>query len=758
MAQRRFGPVRGAGVAVVELEGDKPVQAGALGWVGYAGILEKGPVGELIQCSNKSTFERKCGSYVPDSLLPDACLDFFKLAAGAGGIFLVRVTDGDEAQAQTTLFCRKVTRTPMGTLKAKNGGRWGGKESKFTDDLAAAGDLVETTLTTGITTWKKDEWKGGWVELSAVANKRYQIIGNTAAGVVTVAADATMKTDWGVGPSLRYYLYLENEEKALSYEIKDGVEKPDTEFGLFIYVDGTLALSYPNLSTDPTSSRYWVNLINNDDLNDQVAVVDLWTGAHAADVRPANHFGDIGTVTTTTLTAVIHEFNPAFTGDGNGTCALGTTDDAMVEQTITLTFSGPTTAAAVSDKFGDLGSVTVGTAFTPNNKWSPPFTLTAGATPWAALDVAKLVYKPFVADSLIDGYVYPDKVNAKREFYRIVDNTHKMITVAPGSDLTTSGAPGDDFMVVAALELSGGRDGIASLADSDFEQQAWNVLTSPFNRIAGKNMGLIKFASPGVTATSVQKAGVAYAAAKNHQYRYEVPSATVTEQSADAYVNDTLGRSDFAVIAFPSYGYVPDPEGGGEGKLKLVTLTGMIHGREARIAADYEGYHKAEAGVDATLPAVLKLTTGDAILDEEFLNPLGINIIKKKSGNFVIWGDRTLWTDPNWKWKHQREQMSFYEQVLIESFDWIVFAINDPIEEKRALSSLKSFFFPEWTKRALRGNTFEDAASIKIDSENNTDLTRASGDMFADVLLRLADTVERFVIRIGKQGIFESVS
>ena len=28
-------------------------------------------------------------------------------------------------------------------------------------------------------------------------------------------------------------------------------------------------------------------------------------------------------------------------------------------------------------------------------------------------------------------------------------------------------------------------------------------------------------------------------------------------------------------------------------------------------------------------------------------------------------------------WKHQREQMSYYENVMRENFDWIVFDIND---------------------------------------------------------------------------------
>ena len=313
----------------------------------------------------------------------------------------------------------------------------------------------------------------------------------------------------------------------------------------------------------------------------------------------------------------------------------------------------------------------------------------------------------------------------------------------------------DEFRVQAAMPMAGGRDGNADLTDADYNLQLYDTSSSPFNRIFGKNLGLVKFATPGITSTAIQKAGKAYAAAKNYQYRYEIPWGTNTEAAADTYINDTLGRSDYAVVSFPSRCKIADP--GGSERLVQKTMTGMIHGREARIAADWEGHHKAQAGQDAILPDVLELPTGDAVLDEEYLNPLGINVIKKVKGNFVLWGDRTLWITPEWKWKHQRELLSYYEHVLQESFDWIIFAINDPETDAQALTSLNSFFLPEYVKRAIRGDSFEDAAIIKVDGENNTDATRAAGDLYADIKLRLADTVERFNIRIGKQGIFESV-
>jgi hypothetical protein len=770
MATRRFGPTRGAGVAILEKEGGKQLTPGALGITGYATVLEKGDVGELIVALDDSTFFKKCGGVIPDSLGPDAALDFYDLANGAGGLLLVRVTDGNEQQSALTLYQRNAAiLSPMGTVQAKNGGRWGGKAKNATYDLDALGDLNETTLqlpAAVATDFATDEWKGGFIELNDVANTRYPITGNTAGGLITVATDQTMLADHSGGGDLRFYLVLESEGKALSVIIGDGEENGDTEFSLEVFVDGDQVNKYGSLHTDPLNNRYWVNIINNDTGNDEIVVTDLITGAHTAAQRPANHYGIIDTVTETVLTAEISDFSINSPGGGDPTFALGTTDDEMLRQKITITMTSATEGDVVSDRFGVLGTITLGILFDPDsggggalvNKWVPPFTVTVGGSPLTIADTLVINYKPFVVDALIGGVVYPDKPNAKRTFFRIIDNDHKSITVPSGSDLTAVAITTDEFLVEAARELADGRNGIADLTDADFEA-AWDTGSSLFNRTEGKNFGLVKFGTPGITSTAVQKAGKAYADAKNHQYRYEAPANVVTEAAVLDLVNDTLGRSEYAVISFPSFGSVtdPDPAAAREGRLKEISLMGAIHGREARIAQDFNGYHKAEAGIDATLDSVLSIPTGDAILNEEILNPAGVNVIKKVGGNFILWGDRTLHVDPAWRFKHQRELLSFYEHVLQESFDFIVFAINDPETERQALAALQGFFLPEFVKRALRGDTFQDAAIIKLDKEINTDATRATGDLFAQISLRLADTVERFNIQIGKQGIFDSV-
>ncbi len=278
---------------------------------------------------------------------------------------------------------------------------------------------------------------------------------------------------------------------------------------------------------------------------------------------------------------------------------------------------------------------------------------------------------------------------------------------------------------------------------------------SVIENLLNKNKGLVKIACPGITTTSIQKAGAALAERLNYQFRYEALSTITNENTAIEYVNDTLGRNDFAVMAFPSYGYITNPTGPGK---KLISLTGDIQGEEAKYARNYKGYHKAATDISAVLSRVLELPTGDTILNEEKLNPVGIQIIKIKSGNFIVWGDRTLAISGGIIWKHKRELLSYYEHVMQEGFDWIIFQINDPSTEGLARIAMRSFFRTEYNKNAIRGNSLEDAAIIKIDSEINTDADRAAGNMYAEVSLRLADTVERFIITISEQGIFEAIS
>jgi len=768
--QRRFGPTNAPGVVVIEQTPEKTIQPGQLGVVCYLGALEKGPIGSLISCPSKTSAIRKTGGLIPESLVPDSIKDFFDMGQGSGQLFAVRVTDGKEITASTTLKNRRTPRGDVVKIEAKSPGRWAGRKRIMAASVGALVDITETTLDTGYkpaVAIPENLWKDAKLRLAGVPGKEYTVVASNAANsttnlVFTVASDSTMSSDLAGGSdptNLKFEVDLKNEGRSIAVEVVDGELDPINEWGLNVYVSGDLTLKYPDLSMDPNAARYFVRVINDDGNNEEIKVTDLWSGSITPDVRPANYCGRSLTLTATVLTCLPGQYviNSPGGADGDiGTFVLGSdirAQQVVLECTDTTTPGSEVWSVKTSiNPKNDLPNGTTAVAYSWPNDLGLDFTITAGVTNWAVGDTITLELYPFVQDALINGVVVPNTAN-RRVKYTITQNTEASLTVRPSDDMTSGATAGDPYIVIAPQELEGGYDGLDAITDSRYTNLL-SPIDSPINSLFGKNVGLVKIATPGVTATAIQKAGLAYAEAKNYQFRVEVPPNIVDETAAEEYINDTIGRNDFGVCAFPSYGDIANPTGYG---FKQISLTGAIHGREALVARNYDGYHKAAAGTDVTLPAVLRLPTGDRTLNEEILNPQGIQVIKFKSGNVIIWGDRSLSTDPAWRFKHHRELMSYYENVLRENFDWIIFAINDPITQQIAFNALRAYFLPEYAKGALDRNVSLDAAlQIKLDKEINTPIERAAGNLNAQVGLKLADTVERFIITMNKLGIFET--
>ena len=757
MAQRRFGPTQGAGVAVIEKDAEKPIEPATLGVTAYFGIMERGPTDKLFLASKKTDYLARAGSYIPESLLPDAAFDFYSLGQGAGELWLKRITDGTERKSEFILKNRRFPHGEILKIIADNGGRWAGKANVIVDDYTA---VTQTTLSTG-KTLLKNEFKGALLRLAAVPGKSYKVLSNTTAGVFTFASDTTLVTDINGSVNLLYSIELTNDGKEVSVLVKEGELEPTTEFGLEVYDNGVLVKNYPDLSMDPDSPRYVVKTINDDGGNFWIKVQDLNTGSITADIRPANFHGKVKTVSALNLTADIHELLKVLIATATvvPTTTAVTYGGSIKKDRLVLTCLTPGPAATfsvVSDLQGALPTLTEGTPYVIN-EYSLNFTLGhTGAGEYTAGDIVHLYTDPFPVNGFAGFTVIPDYINNRRTKFVIASNTASSITVKAGSDMTTVAAVADEFLVQFPQGLRKGYDGIEDVVDSTYTL-AMDPGTTQLKSLFGKNKGLVKVAAPGVTSTAVQKAGLALAEAMNYQYRVEIPSNIVTEQTAEEYINSTIGRNDFGKVHFPSYAFVTNPLGAGN---KLVSLTGAIHGREAKIARDFQGYHKVAGGIDVTLPNVIKLPVGleDKVLNEEFLNPVGINVIKFYKGNAILWGARTIAIDPAFKFVQHREQLSYYENIFRENFDYIIFAINDTAAQERLKASFIAFFQPEFAKGAIRGNTFDDAVRIKIDDENNTDLTRAAGDLNAEVTVRLADTVERFIITIGKAGIFENLA
>lgn len=769
---RRYGPSLGAGTVIVEKPPEPGIFPSPFGTTAWVGILEKGPTDELIDTLSKTDFVRQTGSRLPASYVPDCGEDFWRAGQGAGRLFLIRVTDGTGRKSTLTFKSRETNGVGFGRWRdvvqvdGKSVGRWAGAFNRKIGEITGAGDLTETTIDTGLTL-KEDEFAGGWLYMTELSGQAWRIVGNTTAGIVTLYPDSTLATDFGSGTDLEFELWKNDldtygNNKNVAVLFKDGARDPGAEWGLEVYWNGQLVTDQPDLSSDPDSSVYYLDVLNKLASNYEVEVADLFVGQITANVRPANHFGKIPTGGLASLVMGI-EWYQAYndsgnTGDGSvGTIIAGT---KVQKDVLTLTCTDNSTpgsevwsvASAVQDR--TFANATTAVPYTKVNEYSIGFTISAGGTPWIVTDKIYIVIEPLVTDEAIGGKVFYDYGTDSRAYLNIVDNDETSVTVRTGNDLTVLTSEGNQYKLDYKQKLWGGYDGHAGVTDADYET-ALDPGTCLFNRLKDRRLGLIKYAAPGVDSSVVQTALRSYAGGNNGVTRVQIPAANDTEQSAVAYIEDTLGRYDFQEVIFPSWYDKSNPDGSG---LKRVPLTGAVQGMEALFARTNQGYHKAAAGTAAILDMVRDLPTKDKVLDQEDLNPKGIQICLKKEGNFVIWGDRIPATSGAIVWKHKREQLSHYGRVLQENFDWVIFAINDESERPNLISALRSFFVPEWRpKKALRGNSFNDAAKIRIDDANNTDATMAQGDLNAEIVLRLADTVERFIITIGQAGIFEEV-
>lgn len=334
---------------------------------------------------------------------------------------------------------------------------------------------------------------------------------------------------------------------------------------------------------------------------------------------------------------------------------------------------------------------------------------------------------------------------------------HDAYTVLGLTAATTYGAEGTEFEVQWPQALSDGFDG-GTPADADYTA-ALAVGNGPLKALEEEGLGFIKVVMPGKETTAVQKMLHATCEALNYGCHTSVPAATVLEADVLVYINSTIGRNDFSAVYWPSWVYVQDPD---KPELeRLIPNCGMVLGRDAKYARDLGHYIRPAAGLDATLPRITRLpTTGtngkDRTLNHEILNPAGVNILRRKKGNYVVWGGRAIAKSTNWNFFTQRAQMSHYEWTMRDSMDWTIFETNDSKLWKQLLSVLKVFFAAEWAKGAIRGDTLDEAVIIKVDDENNTDATISAGDLNVEIAPKLGNYVERAIFTMNKQGIFES--
>jgi len=183
-------------------------------------------------------------------------------------------------------------------------------------------------------------------------------------------------------------------------------------------------------------------------------------------------------------------------------------------------------------------------------------------------------------------------------------------------------------------------------------------------------------------------------------------------------------NTKFGAIYYPWF-FATDPI---TGKRKLVPPSGAVAGSYAE-SDGRVGVHKAPAGTeDGFLNSAVEVERAITKGEQDTLNPEGVNVIRKfPDAGIVIWGARTVSSDPEWKYVNVRRLFNFLEESILKGTQGLVFEPNDPSLWKRIIRDVSAFLKVQWMEGKIIGNKQEQAFFVKCDEETNTPETMALG-------------------------------
>ncbi len=167
------------------------------------------------------------------------------------------------------------------------------------------------------------------------------------------------------------------------------------------------------------------------------------------------------------------------------------------------------------------------------------------------------------------------------------------------------------------------------------------------------------------------------------------------------------------------------------------------------------GVWKAPAGVETALLGVSGLTQDIGEGDQDQLNPLGVNCIRKLPGfGPVIWGTRTLATkaDPEWRYVPIRRTAIMIEQSIYNGIQWAVFEPNNNNLWASLRANIGSFMDGLFRSGAFQGEKSSDAYFVRCglgDTMTQDDIDR--GQVIVIVGFAPLKPAEFVIVRIQQK-------
>ena len=253
-------------------------------------------------------------------------------------------------------------------------------------------------------------------------------------------------------------------------------------------------------------------------------------------------------------------------------------------------------------------------------------------------------------------------------------------------------------------------------------------------------------AAPGITDKPIQE--LIRTHCEKMQDRFAIlDSKEEADLSSANLVSDLLPfSSNYGAIYFP-WIQVSDPPG--SNNMTYIGPSGHIAGIYARVDTE-RGVHKAPA--NETVLGALGLKYRVSKIDQEGLNPDGINCIRNIKNNILVWGARTMGGDANTEYKYinVRRLMIYLRESIEEGTRWVVFEPNDPDLWAAIRRNVTDFLTTTWRTGALFGDTPEKAFYVKCDEETNPPELRDIGQVVTEIGVAVVRPAEFVIFRISQ--------
>ena len=179
-----------------------------------------------------------------------------------------------------------------------------------------------------------------------------------------------------------------------------------------------------------------------------------------------------------------------------------------------------------------------------------------------------------------------------------------------------------------------------------------------------------------------------------------------------------------------------------------VPPSGAVAGIFAR--SDRErGVHTAP--VNHLVRGITELVAPVSAGEQEMLNPEGVNALRffEGRGN-LVWGARTLSSDPEWKYVNVRRLFIYLEHSIDKCTQWAVFEPNDERLWVTIRRTVEEFLTSIWRSGALMGTRPGEAFFVRCDRTTMTQNDLDNGRLVCEVGIAPVHPAEFVIFRIGQ--------